>query len=334
MKVRKSAKTGEEKPNEANEEGGEGDGLVVKEAKAPKGMKMSLWWWRSPYPLYDWEMRSPCCACPCTACCVDCLQPPGEWCAALGCLDPCFTPLCSALGSPCLLIYPTKCPCPKVKCPNLYELCCCCVIKIECPKCECCECCKNCCTFRTVGCECGLCHITISTRVPAPPPSHPVIIHSQTDHVCAYLSFYYTAMWPECLQCGEEEYGLDKPTKIISRRGEHLGHSMTGESSTSASSTTSNRRSSEQGAGIAIEDHLAAIEDHLAAVEVVSPGKTQAAPPLNRSQSTPPLNRSMTRSQSTRRMSAVMRARNAIRAARGFQLAAAANAPEATTMQR
>ena len=152
--------------------------------------------------------------------------------------------------------------------------------------------------------------------------------------MCAYLSFYYTAMWPECLQCGEEEYGLDKPTKIISRRGEHLGHSMTGESSTSASSSTSNRRSSEQGAGIAIEDHLAAIEDHLAAVEVVSPGKTQAAPPLDRSQSTPPLNRSMTRSQSTRRMSAVMRARNAIRAARGFQLAAAANAPEATTMQR
>ena len=175
MKIRKSAQTGEEKPNEANEEGGEGDGLVVKEAKTPKGMKMSLWWWRSPYPLYDWEMRSPCCACPCTACCVDCLQPPGEWCAALGCLDPCFTPLCSALGSPCLLIYPTKCPCPKVKCPNLYELCCCCVIKIECPKCDCCECCKNCCTFRTVGCECGLCHITISTRACTARPS--VIIH-------------------------------------------------------------------------------------------------------------------------------------------------------------
>ena len=44
----KSAKTEDkEKPNEANEDeqGGEGDGLVVKEEKAPKGSKMKLWWW-------------------------------------------------------------------------------------------------------------------------------------------------------------------------------------------------------------------------------------------------------------------------------------------------
>ena len=298
MKVRKSAKTGEkakEKPNEANEEGGEGDGLVVKEAKAPKGMKMSLWWWYSPYPLYDWEMRSPCCACPCTACCVDCLQPPGEWCAALGCLDPCFTPLCSALGSPCLLIYPTKCPCPKVKCPNLYELCCCCVIKIECPKCDCC----NCCRFKTVGCECGLCHCTF-------------------------------AMWPECLECGAVDEAVSPVERVISRRGEHLGHSMTGESSTSASS---NRRSSEQGVAIELtaspqaEGAPAATQRRRSSMERYT--RNQAPLPPTEKPSY------------TRRYSAVVRAQNAIKAARTAQTAVlAANRfknlrrPSSATMER
>ena len=137
-------------------------------------------------------------------------------------------------------------------------------------------------------------------------------------------------MWPECLQCGEEEYGLDKPTKIISRRGEHLGHSMTGESSTSASS---NRRSSEQGVAIELtaspqaEGAPAATQRRRSSMERYT--RNQA--PL------PPTDKP----SYTRRYSAVVRAQNAIKAARTAQTAVlAANRfknlrrPSSATMER